>query len=410
MSFSKVSLVLFSIVLMSFKYPINGFFNSGVRIDDFVLIMSVVLFIMSHKNLYLPKFTIYFLSFFAIMFFSAVVSKYNELGVDDLSLILFTVRHLQYMTAILLGLLLVGRSLDSLLKLFTAYQFVIVVLQKYGFLGFGTLYNIAHRQVGSTGGPWELAVLISLPFFYFLYKKEWGYLLISFFVLYSTSSRVTMISVLSVVLINEIMVNRFLISKNKILKWIFCSIGLLIIGGYYYYFSFGLSENNIYSRILAIKDFDFISFSHVDLSGMTREQFSNIDQGVIKSSFGNASGDISAYSRFSRWSLALYFTFNYSLFSPLIGLGPAFFGDALDGGYIRVLSTTGFTGLLLYLTFLFKLHSFFKKNAPLYILSFFYVYCFSCLLIDINYSIKSTVVLWVLVGYVYGTYRMELKK
>ena len=131
-------------------------------------------------------------------------------------------------------------------------------------------------------------------------------------------------------------------------------------------------------------------------------QFKNYDIEYIKSVLSTVSSDASAYSRFSRWSLAIETLKSYSVIFFLTGLGPSFFGNALDGSFLRILLTTGLLGFSLYIIFLYKIYQFILISRSWYLMGYLFVYVFSCLFIDISFSLKATLFLWLFLGVVYG--------
>ncbi|MDC3192307.1 hypothetical protein NQU96_21505 [Pseudoalteromonas elyakovii] len=330
-------------------------------------------------------------SVLAFFLWSMFVSIINGVAFDNVNILksfLYNFRHIEYFFIFFIGCRLPFVSLISILKVFVVYEFVLVVIQKFGFFSFATRYNVIERQVGSTSGPWELAVMISLPLFLFLYLKEYKYFILAFFILISTGSRITLAAALIVMLI--LYINN-LKSKDRVntnaLLFIFLLSFIPLI--FYFDFSFFIQK---FTSVLSIK----AQSGYYLNSPVSSVEFSMMDELYIKDSIAGAQGDASAFSRFSRWILALNVLISHGPIFYFLGLGSSFFGDALDGAYLRLLVTNGLVGLFLFLNIYYKLY----KRLALYkfMSSFLIVYLISGLFIDVFYSLKINIIFWLTVG------------
>lgn len=385
---SRVILFCAFVLLFAFKYPLDGFFGTGIRIEDFLIFFTFLFYLHCKKykidnEIFLPS----VLLFFVWTMFTTTFNYLNS-NVSFFLSAMFNFRHVEYFLLFFIGLQIKKESWFSLLKLFVVYEFIIVIVQKFGLLGFATRYNVIERQVGSTSGPWELAVMIAFPLFLFLYKKNYKYFLISIFVLMSTESRITIASVLLVLII--IYLRKFLQTKavnSKIVVFLSCLVAIIL--------SQSLNLSNYTSRITSVFEIKTESTYYVE-NAITSSRFAQIDDIYIKSNVSNTQGDASAYSRFSRWLLALNTVNSNGAGYFITGLGSSFFGDALDGAYLRILVTNGVIGLVLFILIYYKVYRRLKEYR--YFVAFFLVYIFSGLFIDVFYSLKINIVFWLSVG------------
>lgn len=398
----KNYLYLFSFLflILSWKYPIKGFYGTGVRFDDFIILFGFLYFILTQRfKLLLPDFVTVMVVFTITSLLSSIISFSYGTGVSPFKSILFSLRHVEYLMVFYIGINLRSAHVISALKFFVIYQFVIVILQSYGYLSFGTLFNVEQRQVGSTGGPWELAVIMAMPLFYFLSKRMFFYSGLSAFVLLSTGSRVTIVAVLLVFLL--VLVKYIFLAKNMNKKIITALLFIVFISISVAFVVFG--DVYFIERLVSLRGFEYVHFDEMYLANeISPSQFKNYDIEYIKSVLSTVSSDASAYSRFSRWSLAIETLKSYSVIFFLTGLGPSFFGNALDGSFLRILLTTGLLGFSLYIIFLYKIYQFILISRSWYLMGYLFVYVFSCLFIDISFSLKATLFLWLFLGVVYG--------
>lgn len=385
---SRVILFCAFVLLFSFKYPLDGFFGTGIRVEDFFILFTFLFYLHCKRykidsEIFLPNVVLFFV-------WTMLTTTFNYLNsnVNFFLSAMYNFRHIEYFLLFFIGLQIKKESWISLLKMFVVYEFFIVIAQKFGLLSFATRYNVIERQVGSTSGPWELAVMIALPLFLFLYKKNYKYFLLSFFVLMSTESRITIASVLLVLIV--IYLRKLLQSKavnSKIVVLLSCLVAIPLF--------LNLDISSYTSRITSVFEIKTES-SYYTEDAITSSNFAQIDDIYIKSNVSNTQGDASAYSRFSRWLLALNTVNSNGVGYFVTGLGSSFFGDALDGAYLRLMVTNGVVGLVLFTFIYYKVYCRLKEHK--YFVAFFLVYIFSGLFIDVFYSLKINIVFWLSVG------------
>ncbi len=78
----------------------------------------------------------------------------------------------------------------------------------------------------------------------------------------------------------------------------------------------------------------------------------------------------------------------------MIGVGAGSFGNALDGGWLRITTETGIIGLLLFVMFLMRV----KRLSPTMSLCVI-AFCINMLMIDIYMSYKVMSMMLLLAGY-----------
>ncbi|MEX1664398.1 hypothetical protein [Zhongshania arctica] len=398
---SKVSILAAALLLFSFKYPLDGFYDSGLRMDDAIILVYIIFFVYLTGVVDAPVFIKLISVFVLLGAISGFISSLAGTGVSFLTSLLYSLRHLEYMFIFSIGRYVGLRTFSRMLKLFVLYQFAIVLLQKFGYLSFGTLYNVVERQVGSTGGPWELAVIISAPLFFFIWEKKYFYVAISIFILWSTGSRITVVAVflalLALLFLSEI-------RRNRIAPFVVFVVGVIFVLASFFY---GVGTA-FFDRLFSLVNFDFSILSVAPEMALSQTQYSDFDAKYIKSGLSELGDEASAISRFSRWALALSVFNSYPFYFQIFGLGPSFFGDALDGSFLRIFLTTGFMGLGLYLLFVYKVLTFYRRSNY-YLLCFVGVFFVSAIFIDVVYALKANVMFWLLLGVMYS-YEKERQK
>ncbi|MFT6330315.1 MAG: hypothetical protein ACJAYN_002256 [Bermanella sp.] len=400
----NIAIVSAVLLLFGFKYPLDGFLGTGVRLDDIVLFSVVLLLFIARDGVVdFPRFIwpLCVVLFCALV--SMVISSLYGTGLNYFQAILFTLRHVEYFLIFSIGRVIPVDSFYQLLRYFVIYQLIIVLFQKIGYLGFGTTYNIVERQVGSTGGPWELAVIASLPFFLFWERREYLYMAVSGYLIWATGSRIT---ITSTAIVSLVLILVVVISGNS-RRALTAGFGLLLVSvAVLILVSTGVSEGVFFERLASVLDFDFGGLSLIEVGEITPEQFALYDSKYIKGDLSSLGYEASAVSRFSRWMLALSTYINYPIIFQIFGLGPSFFGDALDGSFLRLLVTTGLVGLSAYLIYvIIVLHFFYRCSR--YFLAFIVVFFFSAILIDVIYAMKANVMYWLFFGVIYSSERYK---
>jgi len=245
-------------------------------------------------------------------------------------------------------------------------------------------FQISDRVSGSTGGPYELAVLMAFVFIYFLssinVKSILGFLILIF-----TASRITLFAAV----LTFVKKTRYYISF--ILAFLLIAV---IISSYF------MKELNVVSRYGELKDYAFgekniinkyfAAYHNAPLIKNQKEYFELFgDPENITREKGDASLEVRIY----RQSMLLKKTLN-SISTTIFGLGPSYASFAVDSNYIRVFVETGFIGLLLYALFFYKALRNKDKNIQLYSAIILITGAF----IDIFTSYKVMLLFWFIYG------------
>lgn len=208
----------------------------GIRLDDLIILFYSILFFISNKGKIYPnlieknKFGYYWILFFPYIVFSMVLGKIY--GVNPQLLII--IRYLEY-----IALIIILNQLDPpknkillLFKIYILINFLVVMLQYFEIIGgltsrgpacavhvagcldkeaikticflncgLGFMKNYMHagdfinnRVIGITGGPWELAMNLSISIFALSYfekniKKNLLFIILTIIMLLITQSR-----------------------------------------------------------------------------------------------------------------------------------------------------------------------------------------------------------------------------
>lgn len=103
--------------------------------------------------------------------------------------------------------------------------------------------------------------------------------------------------------------------------------------------------------------------------------------------------DASWSMRGIKWIYAVKLYLSHPMYW-MIGVGAGSFGNALDGGWLRITTETGIIGLLLFVMFLMRV----KRLSPTMSLCVI-AFCINMLMIDIYMSYKVMSMMLLLAGY-----------
>lgn len=387
-------LLVFILVVAIFSFKINliSIGGSGIRVDDLLIFLLVTVILANLKKKFGPinnKPIFLTLILVVFSFFSVYIN--NQLhGLPLLTGIMYSIRIVEYMLFFYIGYYLANSkfNLDSFVKFYIIYAFVLIMLQTFHIIPVVSGFSVG-RAIANTGGPWELAVVISFMVFYSyqnIQNKLYFYL--SFLILFLTQSRITTFAVLLILLIaylKKLTVKRIFIFTTII------SIGILVI-----LFS-NIELIDRYLNILNMSTFESLLeiVSRFDYN-IDRNYYLAMTYGENLSNILSMDGDSSALIRFTRWTILLGMTFSTYL-SILIGIGPSFAGAAVDGNYVRLFIETGIIGLFL---FLYIIYIIFKSTKNDFVMrSYLITIIITAIFIDIYTTYKAMVLLWFYYGY-----------
>ncbi|MFT4248558.1 MAG: hypothetical protein QM581_11125 [Pseudomonas sp.] len=349
-------LLIFSIYLLFLLPKINlisvGNFSAGLRVDDLVIatIASVLVWRGAIKARLGPTLWAreerWFWTFFFVCLFSAL---YNTV-VFDRSSLLFPLRFAEYFVFYYMGLALFSsgqKKIDKLVSVVFWANSAVAGLQILhvigGFTVNGYRPDVSDRVIGLTSGPWELGVVLNIISCYFLARSDCSktkktiVFLISTLLILANGSRMSLMAQFAIIL----MVFVFSGGVVRALKGAIAAVPLLlavavILG------STTVADRSAnlfsYENISSMQS-SFASFRVTEEAPSWRELDRPTDSGDLDESWS---------IRVPKW---IYAAKMWAL-NPgnmLWGVGPGTFGNALDGGWLRLLSETGILGVLFFI-------------------------------------------------------------
>jgi len=387
--------LLYSILIVSiFSFKINliSLGGSGIRIDD-ILILFLFLAVISnsHKSTVLLNNKVVFITLIYVgwgLFSVFINSSFYALPI--LTGVIYSIRGIEYMLFFYLGYYLANSKfdLDIFVKAYILYATVIILLQYLHLVPVVSNFG-GNRAIANTGGPWELAVLISFMVYYsFKNLDNKFYFIISMVILLLTQSRITTFAVLVVFLFT-------FIKKLTLKKILVILLSILFISIYFLYVN-----SELITRYLEIINMDtFKSLSQIINQfnfTIDREYYFMMTYGSNLSDVLAMEGDSSALIRFTRWFLLIGMTLSTKL-STFIGLGPSFASSAVDGNYVRLFIETGFIGLFIFMYVIYLVYKQFSNDFVMR--SFIITIVVTAFFIDIYTTYKVMVMFWFYYGY-----------
>jgi len=389
------------------KINIYGVAGSGIRIEDFSILLFMSFFLLQLGTQTNLNFTnnqriklllkIYFLS--ALIVCTGVISTLfnSESGLIE---ILFSVRLLEYSSYLFVGYY-VSKVID-VTRLFYWYiliNSIVIFMQKYGVVGgFATgnyVSDVSTRPIGLTSGPWEIGMILSFGIIWLIEKKKrnivvkWGTIFFISAALVSTGSRIAIASTILVLFIRIIKANNFSLVKTvSLISLLLFSSAVIII------------NSDRMENILSNNNLSYIesAIENVDSNNYVMNEPNVTEFGDFK--YGET--DLSLAFRVLKWVHVVKKTIS-SADKVLLGYGPGHFGVAVDGSYIRVFGEVGVLGLLLY-CFLFLSAAKVKGGGQVKL--YLAVLLINAVFIDVLYASRAMSWLFILAGgLVFSGYR-----
>lgn len=361
--------------------------TAGLRIDDFIISFFLLLFFMfflEKKSVTNFDGYIYFIFF---SFLSLVVCySFGFLGGN----LLYPIRLVEYLFFYVVGYYCISENYINkyLFFIFILNAFV-MVLQYAGFVGGfaseGYNQEVSSRVIGLTGGPWEIGFLINIIFCYVGFnsslsrKNVFLFFCISFVFVLLTGAR--MPTVTHLILIGVYLI-RF--SRNKVLAILVTFILVFALSLLLFFVDNPVSERSI--KLFSMDNLHLL-FDLYDTVKISPQFYDFPSISVNKES------DLSWLIRSSKWIYAIK-QWMSSPITILFGVGPGFWGPALDGGWLRVLTENGVIGFLL---FTYSLVKFYSNNLVCKIM--FLAFFINMIMIDLYLSYKSMALFLLCMGY-----------
>ncbi len=379
-----------------------GNFNAGIRIDDFmigIMLFLLIVYAIENKKKTLGKIELKFVYFIAFVFVGAL---YNS-ALFSRGTILFPLRFFEYFVFFFMGYIYCkagGNPYKLIMFVFVA-NCAVAILQKVGVVGGfnvrGYQPDMSERVIGLTSGPWELGVILNFATCYFLVNaRSIGTRYIIFavatVVIFITGSRMALLAQLVAMFI-YLYSGASLVTVIKRAAFIIPAVIVMVVY---------LGDTVVAERSGSLLNMDNINswmqyYDWVYL-GDTVPDWS--DLGMM------SGGDVDASwsMRGTKWIYAI----KLFLSSPVyyvIGVGAGAFGNALDGGWLRLLTETGILGLLLFISFLLAVR---KTSRTMNL--FVFVLAVNMLMIDIYMSYKVMSMFLFFAGFYVATNRIESRQ
>lgn len=385
--------------IFSFKVILAGWGDSGVRVDDFLLLLAFLVLLGRGDILRIPRSKgIRAYLIFVLISLCSAVWNISAGRVELLRSALFVIRLLEYMLFYYLGYALVESGIQVWrgLKVYFWMLCVLVPLQMTRLIPVASRFD-ASRASGNTNGPYELATVAVFFLCYFGYRERKTLGASSALVLLLlTASRITSAAALLS------FAKRAIVGSKSKLKMSVAAVfvaSLLWGGGVWISSMTDVdSGTGLASRLHSL-------FSGTVTAGEMKEVYSVVPAYSTAADFADGAvnhwalgfgmqsgGDVSAMARIVRW-LALIKSTLAQFDSIVLGMGPAFAWVAVDGQFVRIFIETGVLGLLAFFWFLKAVMK--SQSDPggafrEYVL----IVALSALFIDTFTSYKTMALLW----------------
>ncbi|WP_156103721.1 hypothetical protein [Pectobacterium betavasculorum] len=308
--------------------------------------------------------------------------------------IIFPLRFIEYFAFFVMGVVIAKNNIyiTGMMKTILYLNIIVSLLQSVGVIGGFTVsgYNsdVSSRVIGLTSGPWELGVLLNFLTCYFLSSKagttyKYAVFFSCLLVIFLSGSRMSFVA--------QMFLIAFFILKTSssigIIKKSLIILPLIIISSFY------LVDSSIAER-----SENLFSIENIREIPDTYRTTKLIQGNPAWDTFGVLGGDevdASWAIRSMKWVYAVKLFLSNPVYI-LTGVGAGTFGNALDGGWLRMTTECGIIGLSLFLSFLLS-------NKKLSLLNNLIVYAFAInmIMIDIYMSYKVMSFMLFVFGYMY---------
>lgn len=393
----RFPLVMFLAAILLPPVNLLPMFGSAIRLSDLWIVLALIYIgIIKQLKFAVPNYVrLYFL--FIVYQFAVSIAHISNQGIVPT---IFTVRLVEYFCWFIVGYYIANHIEQRYFEKSIKVVFVILIfwgaLDYFDLLPkFGKFQSVYDRISANTGGPYEFAVVISFFIFFVRIKllQILGYLM-----LLLTQARIT------------ILATTVLIFQQSGIK----AIGALSIAavlGFSFLGILPIIKDSRYATLPNLAKLEHIAIQYYDVAPIisNKEEYKKyIYEGNGRVMYFHVTG-MSLEMRLLRWSTAIKSTI-HSFSGTIFGMGPGFFGVALDGQYIRVFCESGFVGLMLFLSFLFSLvRTLYNYNDEIssIVLHYFLMMVITALFIDIFVSERPMMLLWTILGFLESKRRMH---
>lgn len=415
----KIRLIqlLFFILALFPKIDVIKIAESGLRIEDVLTALIVILIIKDFKSIIknqrIRKISILFMIYIFVCLVSTALGTYYGY-INILSGILFVLRKVEYFVLFYFGFIYFKykandfNNMNKVINFIVIFHFLFCMLQILGVIGSfnsGMYFSTLHqgRITSIFNGSYEFsAFLLFLASYYIadscynnfktISKSNIFYFMLVFILIFLSNSRISLIILIFLCFLGFIKKYKVKCTKKTIL-YIFCffvAFSSLLV----FLVNCDIFKNSRFATIsingyldsikcaLDNKDFDFYL--------ETGKWFSN-------DNCYNVGTDASFNLRFNHWAQLL----DGFIRHPFLGLGPSITTEAADGNYIRILSESGLVGFILWLILIIYIFKFLQKDKKfLYFikLSFFSI-LIGALFIDLFEASRVMPIFWLLLGW-----------
>ncbi|WP_261903463.1 hypothetical protein [Vibrio fortis] len=388
--------------------------SSGLRVEDLLILILLVFFVVEKCNGNSnERFSVNIALFIYLIFLSVnlISATLNSLigNVRFLESLLFVLKSFELMFLVYLGAKSRSYSvnIDYIFRFYIIYCFMIFGLQRLGVLESFNAFSI-DRFSANTNGPYELALIAGVLFFYFFGSKNWIYSIFSLIIVLLTASRVTIVSVIFISILSLLFNKDVNIKKKYFLM--FLPLGFITTFTIVLVFYFSDGGFYFFERIqqaLSIETYNTLLYlAEKSIIASSMDQYHSLAYGDGMNEALSMSGDGSSIIRFYRWLILVKTVFSEPS-TAIIGLGPSFASLAVDGHYIRVLTESGLIGLAVFIFFILTIY---RRTSNLFIKQMIALMCLSALFIDIFVAIKPMIMFWFLIGYHYKDVKLNSNK
>lgn len=384
---SRSTLLFYFLLLFIISPKITAFHigNIEVRFEDLILLPTLILLIWNYrKNLH--SYPLFIKVYFFYIFISILSASLNLNENGTISYV-YIIRQMQYLIWFYVGAQMAqslndknfrkGLSIVSAILILWAVGEILNIIPKIG-----KFTGAEERITVNTSGPYEISVLVVIIFLVINSKFLRAGLL---GILLASQSRISIFA--------SLVVFTFAQSHRTFLFLIPLIFILTLLAPTF----LSLVEN---TRIAETE-------SALTMVTSIRDSFESapvVTPSTYKSSYFedfqamDNTGDVSFKIRAYRWSLIVK-SLSESPLHLLFGWGPAAFGNAVDGHYVRFLGETGIIGLIS--AVFFFLTSIFSKRSPLEFRYAIALIAITALFIDTATSSKLMSISWAIGGYYY---------
>ncbi|WP_409158955.1 hypothetical protein [Pectobacterium sp. B2J-2] len=370
-----------------------GNYNAGIRIDDFIIALWICVFMLSYALRGRILVRVIDFKYYKFIIFMLIGTCFSLLFSGQGSII-FPFRFIEYFAFFIMGVYLAkkGTYITGMMKSILYLNIISSLLQFSGVIGGFTVTgysnDVSSRVIGLTSGPWELGVLLNFITCYFLSSKagnayKYTVFFSCLFVIFLSGSRMSFVAQMFLMVYYILKTS----SAIGIMKKVFIFTPFIIISFFY------LAESSIAERSV-----NLFSIENIRELPETYRATTLVNGNPDWMKFGVLGGDdvdASWAIRSMKWVYAvkLFLSNPVYLFS---GVGAGTFGNALDGGWLRMLTECGVIGLLLFVSFMNA-----NKKSGLNNKLIFWAFSINMIMIDIYMSYKVMSFMLFIFGYTY---------